>query len=184
MLALVTLATVAISSASAGQLCKKPTPPTPVISKVTAEPFQLKQVNTRKISDTESTSLYRADAVLTVTPPTAGASAVQVPVKVELRTQTILNANGDGMTNGVISLFAPSTKQRITGSLVAINENFGELTGTIDGAMGGRSAARLRAVFTGVFVQDADGNYTLVDVQTHGVQLTYVQTASTTAPRK
>lgn len=160
--------------ASSSQVCKKPTPTAPAIARLVAEPFQLKQVATKVVNDWTTTSLYRGEAILMVTPCEPSATPVPVSVKVELRTETMLSKCGDGQTDGVLTLYAPDTKQVIVGSLVAINENYGDLTGTLDGRLvsSGSRRVRLRAGFHGVFVQDAAGAYTLVNVDAHGVTVT------------
>jgi hypothetical protein len=170
-----TLVAATIGTASMAQVnCKKPsTQPVPVISKVTAFPFQLKQISTRKLDDTTSASLYKGSTILTIISDDPAATPILTPVEVELRTQTMLNKNGDGLTDGVITLWAPETRQFVTGPLTAVNGNFGDLTGIIEGRFGGVgiAQARLRVVFHGVFVQDEAGAYTLVDVDAHGVQV-------------
>jgi hypothetical protein len=172
--ALLAAAVTLTSVASSAQVCKKPAPSAPSISKVVAEPFQLKQVSTKIVNEWTTTSLYRADAVLTITPCATDPTPVKVPVKVELRTVTMLNKCGDGLTDGVLTLYAPATRQVITGPLVAVNESYGDLTGTLEGRlMGfGSDPVRLRAAFHGVFVQDAAGAYTLVNVDARGVTVT------------
>ena len=170
------VAAATLCTASYAQIgCKKPTPSQPpVISKVIAAPFQLKQVSTKVLADTSSTSLYKGETVLTITGDDPTFAPTLVPVKVELRTQTLLNKSGDGLTDGVITLYAPATRQAIVGPLVAVNENFGDLTGVIEGRIlgTGASQARLRAVFHGVFAQEGGtGAYTLVNVEARGVML-------------
>jgi hypothetical protein len=176
MLRLVALSVAAatICPLALAQTCKKPSAPSaPVISKVTAPTFQLTQVSTKKIDDTTSTCLYKGNATLTLT--TDDSTATAVPVNIELRTQTTLNKAGDGFTDGVISLYAPATHQLISGSLVAVNKEFGDLTGVIEGSMLSVGSARveLRVVFHGVFTQDASGAYTLVNVDANGVEAAY-----------
>jgi hypothetical protein len=169
MLRLVALSVAAatICPLALAQTCKKPSAPSaPVISKVTAPTFQLTQVSTKKIDDTTSTCLYKGNATLTLT--TDDSTATAVPVNIELRTQTTLNKAGDGFTDGVIH-------QLISGSLVAVNKEFGDLTGVIEGSMLSVGSARveLRVVFHGVFTQDASGAYTLVNVDANGVEAAY-----------
>lgn len=158
--------------ASSAQVSKKPAHP--AIAKVVATPFQLKQVATKVVNDWTTTSLYKGEAILTITPCEPNATPLPVPVKVELRTVTTLNKCGDGLTDGVLTLYAPATKQVVKGSLVAVNENYGELTGTLEGRLlgSGSNHVRLRAAFLGVFVQDAAGAYTLVNVDARGVTVT------------
>lgn len=179
------VAAATLCTASYAQVnCKKPTPPPkPVISKVIANTFQLKQVSTKVLADGSSTSLYRGETVLTITSDDPTLAPTLVPVKVELKTQTLLNKSGDGLTDGAITLYAPATRQAIVGPLVAVNENFGDLTGVIEGCIlgNGASQARLRAVFHGVFVKDDAGAYTLVNVDAKGVQLV---TPKTGGPKK
>lgn len=170
---LVVAAATICSASFAAANCKKIPPPSPVVSKVVATGFTLKQVSTQTLNDSTSISRYKGEAVLTITSPDPAVLPVDVAVKVELRTQTRLSALGDGLTDGVISLYAPATKQLISGPVMAINENFGELTGILDGGLCGfgSTPVRLRAAFRAVFVADADGNYTLVNVEAHGVQV-------------
>ncbi|HEY3411490.1 MAG TPA: hypothetical protein VGM51_00385 [Armatimonadota bacterium] len=170
-----TVAAATIGTASFAQAnCKKPsTMPAPVISKVTAFSFTLKQISTKTLDDVTSTGLYKGSTILIVTSADAAVSPIIIPVEVELRTQTVLNKNGDGLTDGVITMFAPNTRKFITGPMTAVNENFGDLTGVIEGRFGGVGVAqaRLRAVFHGVFVQDSTGAYTDVNVDARGVIL-------------
>lgn len=143
---------------------------TPALTGVAARPFQLKQVYTRKISAEVSQSLYKGETVLTFTPGDAAVAPYTLAVKVDLMTTTTLNANGAGFTDGVLALTDPLSRQTISGPLVAVNQNFGELTGLLEGRMYGKgNPARLRAAFNGVFVPDASGAYTLVNVTSHGV---------------
>lgn len=159
--------TAAFGDVGASQAC-------PVIGKVVAAPFQLTQVTRKDISDCQSRSYYTGATVLTLSGCTTPTSVVTVPVNVELRTTTLLNKCGDGLTDGKLTLTAPSTGQVISGTLTAINENFGELTGIVIGRLTSGTGLRigLRAVFHGVFVKDSSGNFTLVNVDAHGVTTT------------
>ncbi|HEY3267514.1 MAG TPA: hypothetical protein VGM37_11345 [Armatimonadota bacterium] len=140
----------------------------PTVSRVEAKPFQLKQSRTVQVGGFQQ-NFYAGDTVLTVTP--ANAAAYTLTVKVELITVSVINSAGDGYTDGVVSMRDVTSKQLIAGPLAAVNQNFGELTGLMDGRMctAGGPPVRLRAAFHGVFAPDASGAYTLVNVDTHGV---------------
>lgn len=169
------LATIAAGacSLSFAQSGKKPAPPVATISKVTALSFDLTQVATEQLADGTSTSLYQGNTLLFVL-PCDGSWPTMLNVDVELKTTTMLNGCGDGLTDGVITLREPFTKQMITGPLMAVNTDNGDLTGIVEGRANifGPSSARLRAAFHAVFVPDANGAYTVVNVDTHGVLFT------------
>lgn len=176
-----TVAAVAVCPIALAQTCKKPAPPAPIISRVTAPTFQLTQVSTKKINDTTSASVYKGEATLTITSDDPTVAPTVVPVKVELHTQTVLNKAGDGFTDGEIALYAPATHQLISGPVIAVNKEFGDLTGVLQGSMMSTGAARveLRASFHGVFVQDSTGAYTLVNVDANGVEVVYPRAGGT-----
>jgi len=173
---------MSVSAGAAPSSCPPPpkaTPPT--ISKVVAAPFRLNQISTVKVNDSVSHSVYRGLTVLTVTP--CDGTPVNVPVRVELSTTTTINGCGDGGTDGLVKLTATATGKSSISQLTAVNRNFGELNGVIEGVMvpkpstsgqGGHQAPpeNLRAVFTAVFTKDANGNYTIVDCLASGVVVT------------
>lgn len=168
-----TVAAAAVCPIALAQTCKKPSPPAPVISRVTTPTFQLTQVSTKKINDTTSASLYKGETTLSIT--AEDGTVTTVPVKVELRTQTVLNKAGDGFTDGDIALYATATHQLLSGPVIAVNKGFGDLTGMLQGATMsmGNGRVDLRAGFHAVFAQDTNGAYTLVNVDASGVQVVY-----------
>jgi hypothetical protein len=145
-------------------------------------PLQLTQTSTSKVNDSTSHSAYTGTGTLTVTPCGDGAAPYTLPVRLDLVTTTTLNDCGDGFTNGSFALTNPDTNQAISGDLAAVNRNFGELDGLLNGNLryrldqfSGRHGdphvnVALRATFHATFVQDANGDYTLVNVDdAHGV---------------
>jgi hypothetical protein len=145
-------------------------------------PFQLTQQTTTQGNDGTSRSTYTGTGTLTVTPCGDGAAPYTLAVRLDLQTSTTENDCGDGFTNGRFTLTNTDANQAITGTLSAVNRNFGELDGLLDGDLRyrldqftGRRGdphinVALRAAFHATFVQDANGDYTIVNIDdAHGV---------------
>jgi len=111
--------------------------------------------------------------------------APQVDARVELSTKTVLDECGNGFTDGTFTLTLlnddGTTTDRIEGTLTAVNRNFGELQGILEGTRryrtGGKDgnyAVKLRATFAAAFVDpDGDNVYDTVEISdAHGV--TYI----------
>jgi len=145
-------------------------------------PLQLTQTSTNQVNDSTSSSTYTGTGTLTVTPCGENAAPYTLPVRLDLQTTTTLNDCGDGFTNGRFTLTNTDAGQAISGDLAAVNRTFGELDGLLSGDLRykldeftGRKGnphidVALRASFHATFVQDANGDYTLVNVDdAHGV---------------
>jgi hypothetical protein len=184
------LALTAATSFADGQNTGKGTDCSTVAAIRLVAPFNLTQTQTTKVNDCLSRSTYSGTGMVEmascgVTYP--GGQAPQVNARVDLSTTSTINACGDGFTNGnfTLTLLDSSGKatDSISGTLTAVNRNFGELQGILEGSQRYKTGdpgvnhnfdVRFRATFTAAFVDpNGDGVYDTVSVtDAHGV--TYI----------